>query len=99
MEITKQEAIATLDDRDSAIEVLSEIYARITELKNERDRYKVKALARKVELDKIKSKPLHTLDVDNYTISYRDYRGIDSVLSKPFIEGVGYRIIIKKDKI
>ena len=54
MQINIDEAIATINDNESIKAVLVELYENIEELQNERDRLKVKALARKVEVKRLK---------------------------------------------
>ncbi len=54
MQINIDEAMATVNDNESIKAVLTELYENIKELKDERDRLKVKALARKVEVKRLK---------------------------------------------
>jgi hypothetical protein len=95
MNIKLNEAISTLEDRESAIAVLEEIYSNIEELKNERDRYKIKALSRKVELKKLKETTV-AIVTDNYDLSYRDNRGMPQKLSKSGLDGVRMHISVSK---
>ena len=96
MELTEFEAIATLDDKDSAIVALSEIYARLQEFKDERDRLIVKNLALRLEVHGLKHDVIHEVITDNYKLEYRDVKGINNILTKSVLEQKNYKIIVMK---
>ena len=96
MELTELEAIAVLGDKDSVVTVVSQIYARLQEFKDERDRLIVQNLALRLEVHGLKHDVIHEVITDNYKLEYRDVKGINNILAKSVIEQKNYKIIVMK---
>ena len=97
MNIKLNEALAVIEDNESIKAVLTEIYQNIEELQNERDRYKIKALARKVELKHLKESIGNGIEVDNFTMNYTDYRGYRKTMHKSFLDKKVFNVFIVEE--
>ena len=95
MNITLDEAIATISDYESIEAVLQEIFANIEDLQTERDQLKIKVLAYKVAKKKYKSKIKHSFTTDNFNITWRDDTGRKQSIRKSFKDGGDVKIMIR----